>query len=98
MKSITSEKLLESVSEAITKQLDDVQKDSIKLESHLRDDFDADSVDVVAMLITLETNFHAQLQETGTKVPTEKLGTLNTVKDVYDLMYDVLHEVESKSK
>ncbi len=98
MKSITQEKLFESVADAITKQLEEVEKDSIKLESNLRDDFDADSVDVVAMLITLETNFHELFSETKTKVPTEKLGTLNTVKDVYDLMYDVLLEVETKSK
>lgn len=98
MKTITQEKLFESVSEAITKQLEDVEKDAVKLESHLRDDYDADSVDVVAMLISLETSFHEKLSATGTKVPTEKLGTINTVKDLYDLMYDVLLEVETKAQ
>lgn len=89
---------MEVVTEAITKQLEEVEAGAVKLDAKLSDDFEADSVDVVAMLISLEANFKTELTETNTKVPMEKLSKLVTVKDLYDLMYDVLAEVESKKK
>jgi acyl carrier protein len=84
------------VSDAVAKQMDDVKKEDVKLEAHLVNDFEADSVDVVAMLLALEGNFKEDLTKTNTKVPMEKLGKVHTVKDLFDLMYDVVAEVESK--
>ena len=49
-------------------------------------------------MLSLESNFKAELTETGTKVPMEKLGKVVTVKDLFDLMHDVILEVESKKK
>lgn len=96
LKTVTKDKLFTLVSDAITKQLDEVAKDSIKMESNLVSDFEADSVDIVSMMLGLETIFKEQLTATGTKVPMDKLGKVQTVKDLFDLMHDVIQEVESK--
>lgn len=98
MKSITEAKLFEVVSSAIAKQLDEVDQKDVKLTANLVEDYEADSVDVVAVLLSLEGSFKDELAETNTKVPMEKLGKVVTVKDLFDLMYEVIKEVESKKK
>ena len=98
LKSITEAKLFEVVSSAIAKQLDEVDQKDVKLTANLVEDYEADSVDVVAVLLSLEGSFKDELAETNTKVPMEKLGKVVTVKDLFDLMYEVIKEVESKKK
>ena len=98
MKSITEAKLFEVVSSAIAKQLDEVDQKDVKLTANLVQDYEADSVDVVAVLLSLEGSFKDELEQPNTKVPMEKLGKVVTVKDLFDLMYEVIKEVESKKK
>ncbi len=90
--------MFETVSAAISKQLDEVDQKDVKLTANLVQDYEADSVDVVAVMLSLESSFKAELTETGTKVPMEKLGKVVTVQDLFDLMHDVILEVESKKK
>ena len=55
----------------------DLDADEISLEADLREDFDADSLDMVDLIMDIEDEF-------GVEVPDEVLDSLVTVKDVVD--------------
>ena len=96
LKSLSFEELFKVIVEVVTKQLDEVEKDDVKLEANLVLDYEADSVDVVAMLLYLEDIFKNASQTTRTVVPTDKLGQIVFVEDILDIMYEVLLGIESK--
>ena len=96
LKSLTFDQLFNVIVEVITKQLDEVEKDEIKLEDNLVIDYEADSVDVVAMLLYLEDIFKNASTTTRTVVPTDKLGQIVLVEDILDIIYEVLIGIESK--
>ncbi len=50
LKSLTYEQLFGVIVDVVTKQLDEVEKSEVSLEANLVIDYEADSVDVVAML------------------------------------------------
>src|ERR1700694_193994 len=89
LKSLTFDELFNVIVEVVTKQLDEVQKNEVKLEANLVMDYDADSVDVVAMLLYLEDIFKNASQTTRTVVPTDKLGQIVLVEDILDIIYEV---------
>jgi acyl carrier protein len=96
LKSLTFDELFKVIVEVITKQLDEVEKNEVKLEANLVIDYEADSVDVVAMLLYLEDIFKNASTTTRTVVPTDKLGQIVLVEDILDIMYEVLLGIESK--
>jgi acyl carrier protein len=96
LKSLTSDQLLNIVVEIITKQLDGVEKAEVTLLSNLLIDFEADSVDIVAMLLSLEDMFKNASQTTRTVVPTDKVGEVILVEDLFDIIYEVLLTTEHK--
>jgi acyl carrier protein len=96
LKSLTFDALYSVIVDVITKQLDEVEKEEVTLEANLVADYEADSVDVVAMLLYLEDMFKNASQTTRTVVPTDKLGQIVLVEDVLDIMYEVLLGIESK--
>ena len=96
LKSLTFEELKDVIIEVITKQLDEVEKSEVKLDANLIIDYEADSVDVVAMLLYLEDMFKNASQTTRTVVPTDKLGQIVLVEDLLDIMYEVLLSIEAK--
>jgi acyl carrier protein len=96
LKSLTFDELFHVIVEVITKQLDEIEKDEVKLENTLVMDYEADSVDIVAMLLYLEDMFKNASQTTRTVVPTDKLGQIVLVEDIFDIMYEVLLGIESK--
>jgi acyl carrier protein len=96
LRSLTFDQLFHVIVEVITKQLDEVEKDEVQLEKNLVIDYEADSVDVVAMLLYLEDMFKNASQTTRTVVPTDKLGQIVLVEDIFDIMYEVLLGIESK--
>jgi len=96
LKSLTQEQLFNVIVEIITKQLDEVEKSDVKLGANLVIDFEADSVDVVAMLLYLEDMFKNASQTTRTVVPTDKLGQIVLVEDIFDIIYEVLVGIEEK--
>jgi len=96
LKSLTFEQLFTVILEVITKQLDEVEKEDVKLEANLVIDYEADSVDIVAMLLYLEDMFKNASQTTRTVVPTDKLGQIVLVEDIFDIIYEVLIGIESK--
>ena len=55
----------------------DLDADEIRLDADLREDFDADSLDMVDLIMDVEDEF-------GVEVPDEILDKLVTVKDVVD--------------
>ena len=55
----------------------DLDASEISLEADLREDFDADSLDMVDLIMDIEDEF-------GVEVPDEILDKLVTVKDVVD--------------
>lgn len=65
---MTHDKLFNIVTEAVAKQMDEVEQKDVKMDANLVQDYEADSVDVVAMLLALEGNFKPQLTATNTKV------------------------------
>jgi acyl carrier protein len=96
LKSLTFDQLFDVIVTVVTKQLDELEKDEVTLEANLVIDFEADSVDVVAMLLYLEDMFKNASETTRTVVPTDKLGQIVLVEDILDIMYEVLLEIESK--
>ena len=96
LKSLTFDQLFNVIVEVITKQLDEVEKDEVKLEANLVIDYEADSVDVVAMLLYLEDIFKNASTTTRTVVPTDKLGQIVLVEDILDIIYEVLIGIENK--
>jgi acyl carrier protein len=96
LKSLTFEQLFNVIVEVVTKQLDEVEKEEVKLEANLVLDYEADSVDIVAMLLYLEDIFKNASQTTRTVVPTDQLGQIVLVEDILDIIYEVLLGIESK--
>ncbi len=66
--------VFERVREIICDQLD-LEEDAVTMESNIIDDFDADSLDVVDLVMTLEDEF-------AIEVPDDKIETFATVGDV----------------
>jgi acyl carrier protein len=96
LKSLTFDELKNVIVEVVTKQLDEVEKSEVELNANLIIDYEADSVDVVAMLLYLEDMFKNASQTTRTVVPTDKLGQIVLVEDLFDIIYEVLIGIESK--
>jgi len=96
LKSLTFDELKSVIIEVVTKQLDELEKDEVKLDANLVIDYEADSVDVVAMLLYLEDMFKNASQTTRTVVPTDKLGQIELVEDIFDIMYEVLLGIEGQ--
>lgn len=86
------------VSSAVADHVEDVKAEDVTLDANLIADYDADSVDIVSILMSLEANFKDKLKATGTTVPMQKLPSLSKVRDLFDLMVEVIKEVESKEK
>jgi acyl carrier protein len=96
LKSLTFDQLFDVIVQVVMKQLDEVEKDEIQLESNLVNDYEADSVDIVAMLLYLEDIFKNASETTRTVVPTDKLGKIVRIEDLFDIIYEVLVGIESK--
>lgn len=101
LKSLNFDELKDIILEVATKQLDDVKKENLTLDVDLTLDYDADSVDVVAMLLYLEEifkepNTNVSVGKPKIIVPTTELGQIVLLEDVFDLMYNVLYDYEIK--
>lgn len=73
--------MFEKVRKLIALQLK-VSEDKITMESKIKDDLGADSVDILQLLMTLE-------DEHGIEIPDEKLVRFNTVGDIADYLDSV---------
>jgi len=68
--------MFEKVRDVIVEELD-VEKENVTLESHIINDLDADSLDVVELVMALEETFDI-------KVDDDSVQSLRTVQDVVD--------------
>ena len=66
--------VFERIRAMLAEQLD-IEEDKITMESDILEDFEADSLDVVDMVMTLEDEF-------GIEIPDEEIEHLHTVGDV----------------
>lgn len=70
--------MFEKVRDLLANELDiDVEK--ISMESFIKGDLGADSIDILQLLMTLE-------EENGITIPDEKLATFNTVGDIVNYL------------
>ena len=70
--------VFEKIQEIIADKLG-LDADEITLESSIKDDLNADSLDLYEIVTGIEEEFDAE-------VPTEALGNMNTVKDMVEYM------------
>ena len=96
LKSLTFDQLFNVIVGVVTKQLEELEKSEVTLDANLVIDYEADSVDVVAMLLYLEDMFKNASKTTRTVVPTDKLGQIVLIEDIFDIIYEVLVGIESK--
>ncbi len=66
--------IFERLRQIICDQLD-LEEDSVTMESNIVEDFEADSLDVVDLVMTLEDEF-------AMEVPDEKIESFTTVGDI----------------
>jgi acyl carrier protein len=74
--------MLEKVKQIIADELG-VELESIELDSDLVDDFDADSLDAVELIMAIEEAFDVEIDDTAA-------GNIKTVLDIIDYLESVL--------
>lgn len=70
----------ERIRELLVEQLD-IDEEKITMDSNILEDFEADSLDVVDMVMSLEDEF-------GVEIPDEEIENLHTVGDVVRYVED----------
>lgn len=70
----------ERIRELLAEQLD-IDEEKITMDSNILEDFEADSLDVVDMVMSLEDEF-------GVEIPDEEIENLHTVGDVVRYVED----------
>ncbi len=70
------DELFEKMQKVIAEKLD-IDADKVKMESNLRADLGADSLDSYDMIYAIE-------EETGVQIPDDVANTFETVQNVYD--------------
>ena len=70
----------ERIRELLAEQLD-IDEEKITMDSNILEDFEADSLDVVDMVMILEDEF-------GVEIPEEEIENLHTVGDVVRYVED----------
>nr|YP_010938170.1 acyl carrier protein [Meringosphaera mediterranea]WLD05683.1 acyl carrier protein [Meringosphaera mediterranea]WLD05799.1 acyl carrier protein [Meringosphaera mediterranea]WLD06019.1 acyl carrier protein [Meringosphaera mediterranea] len=75
---MTDEEILEQIKDAITEQLE-VEREKIKPESTFFEDLEADSLDVVELILTFEEAFKIDISD-------EDAAEIKSVNDVLDFV------------
>lgn len=84
MLSADQEKVFTQIKMALI-ELFELKENEVKLESHLYEDLDLDSIDAVDLVVYLQ-------KETGQKIQPEEFKTVRTVKDVVDAVAELIKE------
>jgi acyl carrier protein len=74
------DEVFEQVREMLVERLD-VKEEDVALEAHLRDDLEADSLDLVEVIMDLEERF-------GVKISDEDAQTITTVGQAVDFIVE----------
>ena len=72
------EEVFEQVREILVERLD-VKEDDVNIGAHLRDDLEADSLDLVELIMDLEERF-------GVKISNEEAQSITTVGEAVDFI------------
>lgn len=78
--------IFERVKEIISEQLD-ISDDNIKKDSSFQDDFDADSLDIVELIMALEDEFELEIED-------DEVEKLKTVGDAVEYIQNHIHDIE----
>ena len=70
--------MLEKIKEIVADQLG-IDEDDIKLESHFKEDLEADSLDLFELVMALE-------EEYGVEIPSEDLEKIARVNDIIEYL------------
>lgn len=81
---MTKEQIFEALRDLMV-DLFELEPDQIRLDAHLIDDLDLDSIDAIDMAVKLQ-------EMTGKKLEEEKLKSIRTIRQIVDLVYDMLNE------
>jgi acyl carrier protein len=81
---VTKEQIFEALRDLMV-DLFELEPDQIRLDAHLIDDLDLDSIDAIDMAVKLQ-------EMTGKKLEEEKLKSIRTIRQIVDLVYDMLNE------
>lgn len=73
--------MLEKIKQVISEKLN-VSEDEITEDTVFTDDLGADSIDIMEMIMDVETEYDIEL-------PTEKLENISTVRDLIDLLKEM---------
>ena len=73
---MTKEKIIEKLFNIISEEMD-IDVEEISLDANIREDFDADSLDIIDIIMDIE-------DELSVEVPDEVLNDLITVNDVVE--------------
>ena len=82
LRSLTREQIFSRVAELLSQSFD-LAPDQVKLDSHLIDDLDLDSIDAIDLVVGLE-------EETGLDVSESELRSIRVVGDIVDLVHGKL--------
>jgi len=74
----SGEEVFEQVREILVERLD-VKEDDVNMGAHLRDDLEADSLDLVELIMDLEERF-------GVKISDEEAQSITTVGEAVDFI------------
>ena len=81
---MSDDEILERIKKVITNQLG-IEPDDIKLESTFFEDLDADSLDIVELILTFEEAFKIDISD-------EAAAEMTSVKDVFNFVKKIIEE------
>jgi acyl carrier protein len=73
------DELFERIKKLIAEKLDIEDEDTVTLDASFRQDLGADSLDTYELVYAIE-------EQMGVKIPDEKAGEFETVRDAYDFI------------
>jgi acyl carrier protein len=94
LKSFSEQDLKNLVLSVIAKQFD-TSSDNISFNDNIVTKFEADSVDLVGLVLAFE-NIFENSSSVAFKLSTDKINDINTVNDLYNLIYSTLITIETK--
>lgn len=99
LKSLTYDELFKIIETIITKRVVDEipgEKPDVQIDKNFYEDYNTDSVDIIAMLLNLDVLFKNASSTELTVFPTNKVKDIEYVGDLFNMIYETLLGVESK--
>ena len=91
LKSLSKNELFNIIIKAIVKQIEGLPIERVSLQGNFVYDYNADSLDIIATILTLEEVFEKNMT---TKIPTTELDGVVIVEDILSLIYNILIDIE----